>query len=197
MNWKKEIIKKINEISGSQSVYNIFADWIKMLAISISNTLEINKKIYEKREEEYKSIANKYTKEELMSFSEMCGILTNAFEEGFEDVLGDIYMNLQVSNKNLGQFFTPYWYKHAELVSETNPVRRDTVAAMVREIGKRVNVKLHPHKCRRTCATFALRCGMPIEQVSKMLGHESIDTTQIYLDLTEDELKQAHAKYVR
>ena len=89
------------------------------------------------------------------------------------------------------------WYKHADLVSETNPVRRDTVAAMVREIGKRVNVKLHPHKCRRTCATFALRCGMPIEQVSKMLGHESIDTTQIYLDLTEDELKQAHAKYVR
>ena len=27
---------------------------------------------------------------------------------------------------------------------------------------------------------------MPIEQVSKMLGHESIETTQIYLDLSEE-----------
>lgn len=38
--------------------------------------------------------------------------------------------------------------------------------------------------------------GMPIEQVSKMLGHESIETTQIYLDLDENSLEQAHKKYV-
>lgn len=56
--------------------------------------------------------------------------------------------------------------------------------------------KVHPHRFRRTCATFALRRGMPIEQVSKMLGHENIATTQIYLDLTEEELQQAHKKYV-
>ena len=33
-------------------------------------------------------------------------------------------------------------------------------------------------------------------EVSKMLGHEQISTTQIYLDLTEQELEQAHRKYV-
>lgn len=49
---------------------------------------------------------------------------------------------------------------------------------------------------RRTCATMALRRGMPIEQVSRMLGHEELSTTQIYLDLTEDELALAHKKYV-
>ena len=43
---------------------------------------------------------------------------------------------------------------------------------------------------------MALRRGMPIEQVSKMLGHTEIGTTQIYLDLSEDELEQAHKKYV-
>ena len=43
---------------------------------------------------------------------------------------------------------------------------------------------------------MALRHGMPIEQVSKMLGHESIETTQIYLDLSEEDLAQAHKKYV-
>jgi site-specific recombinase XerD len=37
---------------------------------------------------------------------------------------------------------------------------------------------------------------MPIELVSKMLGHESLDTTMIYLDLTDEDLKNAHRKYV-
>lgn len=35
-----------------------------------------------------------------------------------------------------------------------------------------------------------------IELVSKMLGHEQIATTQIYLDLSEHELEEAHKKYV-
>ena len=43
---------------------------------------------------------------------------------------------------------------------------------------------------------MALRRGMPIEQVSKMLGHEQISTTQIYLDLSEEDLAYAHSKYV-
>jgi site-specific recombinase XerD len=37
---------------------------------------------------------------------------------------------------------------------------------------------------------------MPIEQVSKMLGHEQISTTQIYLDLSKEDLAAAHKKYV-
>ena len=45
-------------------------------------------------------------------------------------------------------------------------------------------------------ATRAIDKGMPIEQVSKMLGHEDISTTQIYLDLSENDLAYAHSKYV-
>lgn len=68
---------------------------------------------------------------------------------------------------------------------------------MCRKLGKKARVeKVHPHRFRRTCATFALRKGMPIEQVSKMLGHEEISTTKIYLDLNQEELRQAHRKYV-
>ena len=54
----------------------------------------------------------------------------------------------------------------------------------------------NPHKYRRTCATMALRRGMPVEQVSKMLGHEQLTTTQIYLDIDEENMKAAHRKYV-
>lgn len=89
------------------------------------------------------------------------------------------------------------WYENPKCVDENKPCCTGTVEGKVRTIAKRAGVKeAHPHKFRRTCATFALRRGMPIEQVSQMLGHEQIGTTQIYLDLTEEDLKQAHKKYV-
>lgn len=90
-----------------------------------------------------------------------------------------------------------YWYRNAAFVDPSEPSDKGTIESIVRNIGKRVGVeKCHPHRFRRTCATFALRRGMPLEQVSKMLGHEQLSTTQIYLDLSEKELEQAHAKYV-
>lgn len=89
------------------------------------------------------------------------------------------------------------WYKYPELVTPNEPVDKSPIEATLRKIGKRAGVeKVHPHRFRRTCATFALRRGMPIEQVSRMLGHANIATTQIYLDLSDDELAQAHKKYV-
>lgn len=89
------------------------------------------------------------------------------------------------------------WWKIPELVSADAHTDAGVVEAWVRKIGKRAGVEnAHPHRFRRTGATFALRRGMPIEQVSKILGHESLTTTQIYLDISENELEQAHRKYV-
>lgn len=89
------------------------------------------------------------------------------------------------------------WYTDPKYVDKECSANNHIIQHTVNHIGKRAGVeKCHPHRFRRTCATFALRRGMPIEQVSKMLGHESIRTTQIYLDLSEEELQQAHKKYV-
>lgn len=88
------------------------------------------------------------------------------------------------------------WWKNPQNVSEGHS-DKGTIECMMRKMAERAGVdKANPHKFRRTCATMALRRGMPIEQVSKMLGHESLETTQIYLDLEENELEQAHKKYV-
>lgn len=77
------------------------------------------------------------------------------------------------------------------------PAGTSTIENMTKRIGKDAGVKnCHPHRFRRTCATMALERGMPIERVSHMLGHESIDTTQVYLDLSEEGMKDAHRKYV-
>ena len=89
------------------------------------------------------------------------------------------------------------FYKNPELLEPDTPMDKSSIGTIVRNIGHRAGVeKVHPHRFRRTCATFALHRGMPIEQVSKMLGHEQISTTQIYLDLSREDLAAAHRKYV-
>lgn len=88
------------------------------------------------------------------------------------------------------------WYKDRELVGE-GAVDKGSIEQMMKRIGKRCGVEgVHPHRFRKTCATMALKHGMPIEKVSKMLGHEQLDTTKIYISIGEDELEQAHKKYV-
>lgn len=91
----------------------------------------------------------------------------------------------------------PNWYKDPEMVDEYLPTDKGTIESIVRNLGRRVGVdKVHPHRFRRTGATMALRQGMPLTTVSKLLGHESIATTQIYLDISDEEMADAHKKYV-
>lgn len=88
------------------------------------------------------------------------------------------------------------WYKNPDLVGEGHR-EASTIENDIRRIGRRAKVaNAHPHRFRRTGATMALRNGMPLITVSKMLGHENIGTTQIYLDISDAELEQAHEKYV-
>lgn len=103
---------------------------------------------------------------------------------------GGVYKEAMYKNMNKN------WYKEPHLVHPENYLNLSSVESLIRKIGRKTDVHAYPHKFRRTCATFALRRGMPIEQVSKMLGHESIETTQIYLDLSERDLKEAHRKFV-
>lgn len=91
------------------------------------------------------------------------------------------------------------WYKEKWAVAQEGHSPSQVIGVIIKEIGERAGLpkgECYPHKFRRTCATIALRRGMPLIQVSRMLGHADVSTTQIYLDLNDDELKQAHQKYV-
>lgn len=91
-----------------------------------------------------------------------------------------------------------YWYKNPEYVDKDKHTDKGSIEGIIREMGKRAGVdKTHPHRFRRTGATKALENGMPILTVSKILGHESVGTTQIYLDISEDNIEHEHRKYVQ
>lgn len=76
------------------------------------------------------------------------------------------------------------------------PLTTGSIEREIREIGNAAGVNnCHPHRFRRTAATMALRKGMSIFDVQRMLGHKNIETTKIYLDLDDSDLKYQHDKY--
>ena len=105
----EEIVKIIASMSGKYAPTLIFEDFVKMVAISISNSTDVIKnKVWKKREEQYKSIVTKYSKEEFEKFVEMFGILVNLFEKEIHDYLGEIYMKCEMGSSRTGQYFTPF-----------------------------------------------------------------------------------------
>jgi integrase/recombinase XerD len=51
------------------------------------------------------------------------------------------------------------------------------------------------HTFRHTCATHMLKNGAPVRHLQEMLGHESLESTQIYTRVTINDLKEIHARY--
>lgn len=64
---------------------------------------------------------------------------------------------------------------------------------VLKKLGKDCNIKTKVtyHVARHTMATtICLSKGVPIETVSRMLGHMSIRTTQIYAKITNQKISQ-------
>lgn len=111
--------------------YTIFNDFCEITAISLSNS--VDKTQFDKREQRYLDIAKKYTKEELLVYAKMFAELFHLLEQPEHgDVLGDIYMQLGISSKELGQVFTPY--SVSKLMAEVN-FDKKTVEKQISEQG--------------------------------------------------------------
>jgi site-specific recombinase XerD len=54
--------------------------------------------------------------------------------------------------------------------------------------------RLHPHALRHFAATSWLRGGAGLDEVRRLLGHESLNTTLRYSSLVSADLKQAHRR---
>lgn len=103
-NMSDKIIKTIQSMIGKYGVYNIFEDWVRMIALAYANQIFFS----QKREDEYLETMKKYDDAERSKFYEMYAWLLEWAEEQMTDMLGYIYMHLELGSKAHGQFFTPY-----------------------------------------------------------------------------------------
>lgn len=101
------IVKMYNSLIGSHQLWELWQDSMTMFALSISNT--VDGRYRDKREAMYMDIAHKYTKDEMQVFPPIFGEIVMQLEaEPEQDLLGDLYMQLDLGSHWHGQFFTPY-----------------------------------------------------------------------------------------
>lgn len=103
---RANLVKLIHDASRRSDYRRVFGDFVEMAAIAISNA--VNVRTAEPREKRYMEIAKAYTPEEMAIFPKMFAELTLALEAEPHDALGMVYGELEVMNKHMGQFFTPY-----------------------------------------------------------------------------------------
>lgn len=109
MNYKEEIIKNIDSLSGKYNPYQVFFDWVYIMALTISNSTDMIKgPIWKEREARYMELASRYSSEEMHTMCLLFTLLSMSYEDKIEDVLGYIYMKSGAGNNRLGQFFTPF-----------------------------------------------------------------------------------------
>lgn len=75
-----------------------------------------------------------------------------------------------------------------------NVLDRQNVQLLVKACARVAGITktVTPHVLRHTCATHMVADGADIVHVQQLLGHESLDTTQIYTRVARRELKQTH-----
>jgi len=100
---KAEFIKIFNGIARHKHSYSVFSDFVIMSAISLHNA--VNK--IDSLEKEYLEIIAQYSKEERKGFPRLLDCFVRLLDTKPVDVLGALYMELDLGNKNTGQFFTP------------------------------------------------------------------------------------------
>ena len=125
-------------------------------------------------------------------------------------------MQLKVTGKRNKQRIVPFGQELADVLSQYLAIRQEQFghcedgALFLSDKGKRMTgdqvymivhkylklvsslKKCSPHVLRHTFATAMLNNGAGLESIKKLLGHESVDTTEIYAHTTFEQLKRIY-----
>lgn len=103
---KKHLIQLLRDNSHRHNLYDVFRDFVEMAALAISNSVDLLQR--EEREARYLQLIERYRPDEQQRFPRMLGALTVALEAEPDDILGQVFSEMELTNAARGQFFTPY-----------------------------------------------------------------------------------------
>lgn len=71
------------------------------------------------------------------------------------------------------------------------------IRSILKTISKRSGVQnVHPHRFRRTFATGLSARGMDIQEIQRLLGHTSLNTTMKYVKINDSQIQASYKKYI-
>lgn len=140
MSHSKQIVKLLTANAVTKRTAIVFDDFVEMAALSLRNAVDQHDRAeWNQRETRYLQLTDTYTSEQLDRFAEAFALVVLEMEREPSDVLGRIFMDLDLGNERLGQFYTPY--SVAELIAEMN------VESLVDAIDAQGHVTLHEPAC--------------------------------------------------
>lgn len=79
-----------------------------------------------------------------------------------------------------------------------NPIQARAVEQIIRRIGDRAKIqqRVFPHRLRHTFATSSYERGMELPIIQQLLGHNDINTTEIYVEISQSTVRHAYEKVV-
>ncbi|QYY33584.1 SAM-dependent methyltransferase (plasmid) [Cupriavidus pinatubonensis] len=110
---KLEIVRLLRTAAYRRRMDEVWSDFVALAAITFA---QLDRRSYAEREVEYLRIVRRYTRDEFEALVQAFIRLPLAFEANvgpggvpihFADILGELFMALDLGNSAMGQFFTP------------------------------------------------------------------------------------------
>ncbi|WP_313529294.1 N-6 DNA methylase [Anaerotignum sp.] len=156
----EECIALIAQLGQVYGKWEVFSNFIQMLALAISN--QVDPTHFEQREKEYLTLIGQYRKEHTYLFPKMVALLFQAISFSQDDpcdILGPMFHEMELHNEWQGQFFTPQNIC-------------DLMADITVNIGITVTEKGYMTVCEPACGSGAM-----VLSVAKQLKRQGLSMT--------------------
>lgn len=90
---------------------------------------------------------------------------------------------INATKKILDEYLGVFVLKEFLFEKDGEKLSENSLRYIVAKVFRKVGIKVTPHQLRHSYATSLLNSGAPIVDVSELLGHSSMATTQIYTKL--------------
>ena len=169
----------LRDLAIMQMIYSTGLRISELTALDIKN-VDLKRKEF--------AIRWKGRKVRVVYLSDKAALLIKEYLEKRTDHLSPLFIRHNVNPKNI-----------EAMTDEKMRLSRFFITTMIKNYAKKAFIlkNVSAHTLRHSFATTLLEAWADLRAIQEMLGHASINTTQVYTHVTNKKLKEIHAKFMK